>query len=222
MVTEQTKEKIRELKQEFRAHMNGMASTAMRNAGIGYRLNFGIELPRLREIASGFEPDHELAQELWKEDIRESMIVATLLQPIDTFYPEIADIWVERIHTYEMAGIASMNLFQRLPYASEKSFQWMASDNEFVQACGYHTVILLMRQNPLSDRSAEEMVDHAVFTLSWASNPAPLRAVAWKALQQFALTSPNASAYVVDRMKLAGFDQTDELRAYLDYLGGEE
>ena len=46
-MTERTKEKIRLLKQEFRANMNGMASASMRDAGIAYRVNFGIELPRL-------------------------------------------------------------------------------------------------------------------------------------------------------------------------------
>ena len=61
----------------------------------------------------------------------------------ETFYPEIADIWAESINTAEMAGMASVNLFQHLPYALEKAFQWMASDQLYVQVCGYHTIIHL-------------------------------------------------------------------------------
>ena len=34
-------------------------------------------------------------QALWKENIRECKILAGMLQPVETFYPEIADIWVE-------------------------------------------------------------------------------------------------------------------------------
>ena len=221
-MTERTKEKIRLLKQEFRANMNGMASASMRDAGIAYRVNFGIELPRLKAIAKEFEPDHELAQELWKEDVRESKIVATLLQPVETFYPEIADIWAESINTAEMAGMASVNLFQHLPYALEKAFQWMASDQLYVQVCGYHTIIHLMRRGDLSDRLAEELVDHALCTMSWPSNPFLLRDIAWKALRQFAGLSESRAREVVIAMQDAGFDRTAELRPYLEYLEGEE
>ena len=43
--------------------------------------------------------------------------MAAMLQPIDTFYPEIADIWVEDIQNIEIAELTCMNLFQHLPYA---------------------------------------------------------------------------------------------------------
>lgn len=43
----------------------------MREKGLVYKLNFGVELPRIKGIAAGYEKDHSLAQALWKEDIRE-------------------------------------------------------------------------------------------------------------------------------------------------------
>lgn len=221
-MTERTKETIRQLKQEFHANMNGVASSAMRGAGIGYRVNFGIELPRLQAIASEYEPDHELAQELWKENVRESKILATLLQPLDTFFPEIADIWVESITTEEMAGIASANLFCRLPYASDKAFQWIASDGLYVQMCGYHTLIRLMRQADLSDRSADELLDQIICMLTWRDNPSSLRQIAWKALLQFASISVSRQQDTIAAMKDAGFDREDDLRPYLEYLEGME
>ncbi|WP_443680567.1 DNA alkylation repair protein, partial [Phocaeicola coprocola] len=85
-------ETIKDIKSKFRLFMNGMVSQSMREKGMEYKLNFGIEYPRIKEIAAGYEPDHELAQALWKENIRECKILAGLLQPADTFYPEIADI----------------------------------------------------------------------------------------------------------------------------------
>ena len=62
-------------------------------------------------IAEGYEKNHDLAQALWKENIRECKIMAAMLQPIDTFYPEIADIWVEDIQNIEIAELTCMNLF---------------------------------------------------------------------------------------------------------------
>ena len=64
---------------------------------------------------------------LWKEDIRECKILAGLLQPVDSFLPEIADIWVENIRNIEIAELTCMNLFQYLPYAPAKSFHWIAA-----------------------------------------------------------------------------------------------
>ena len=63
-------------------------------------------------IAEGYEKNHDLAQALWKEDIRECKIMAAMLQPVDTFYPEIADIWVESIRNIE---IAELDLYESFP-----------------------------------------------------------------------------------------------------------
>lgn len=129
-------EQLKEIKTQLRLSMNGAVSQSMREKGLIYKLNFGVELPRIKAIAEGYEKDHSLAQALWKEDIRECKILAGLLQPVDSFFPEIADIWVESIQNIEIAELTSMNLFQHLPYAPAKSFQWIADEREYVQTCG--------------------------------------------------------------------------------------
>ena len=90
-------EQLKEIKTQLRLSMNGAVSQSMREKGLVYKLNFGVELPRIKSIAAAYEKDHALAQALWKEDIRECKILAGLLQPVDSFLPEIADIWVENI-----------------------------------------------------------------------------------------------------------------------------
>ena len=104
-------EQLKEIKTQLRLSMNGAVSQSMREKGLVYKLNFGVELPRIKAIAEGYEKDHSLAQALWKEDIRECKILAGLLQPVDSFFPEIADIWVENIQNIEIAELTSMNLF---------------------------------------------------------------------------------------------------------------
>ena len=162
-----TNETIREIKAQFRLFMNGVASHSMREKGLDYRLNFGIELPRLKEIALGYEKNHSLAGELWKENIRECKILATLLQPVETFLPEIADIWVEDIRQPEIAELLCMNLFQYLPYASIKAFQWMADEREYFQVCGFLTLArLFMKGRYLNERAENEFLDQAIATLN--------------------------------------------------------
>ena len=155
----ETQETIKEIKKQFRLFMNGVVSQSMREKGLDYKLNFGIELPRIKEIAAKFEKNHDVAQALWKENIRECKIMAGLLQPVDTFYPEIADIWIEDMHYPEMAELTVMNLFQHLPYASDKVFEWMASEGEYFQMCGYLLMArLLMRGCELNERAENEFL----------------------------------------------------------------
>ena len=104
------KEQLKDIKTQLRLSMNGAVSQSMREKGLVYKLNFGVEIPRIKMIVEGYEKNHDLAQALWKEDIRECKIMAAMLQPVDTFYPEIADIWVESIRNIEIAELTCMNL----------------------------------------------------------------------------------------------------------------
>ena len=168
-------ETIKDIKGQFRLFMNGVVSQSMREKGLDYKLNFGIELPRLKEIASRYEKNHEVAQALWKENIRECKILAGMLQPVETFYPEIAKL-------------TCMSLFQHLPYASEKAFEWMADDREYFQLCGFMLMArLLMNGNQLTERSEAEFLDQAMATLQ--SEGVLTRKAAATALKKFAVQS---------------------------------
>lgn len=155
-----TEETIREIKKELRASMNGILSAKMREAGMPYKLSFGVELPRLEMIAREFQPDHRLAQQLWNENIRECKLLAAMLMPKDSFCPEIADIWIEEISTAEVAQVLVMQLFSHLPYAPAKAFEWIATDDEMKQLCGYLIIArLLINGAQFNEHSIEELKD---------------------------------------------------------------
>jgi 3-methyladenine DNA glycosylase AlkD len=143
--------------------MNGVLSQSLREKGLQYRLIFGIELPRLREIAAGYEPNHELAQALWKEDIRECKILAGYLQPSNTFDPELADFWMESVHNTELADYLSMILFRRLPYASQKAFEWIASGERMKMYTGFRLMshLFTILGTEMNERSRNEFIDQA-------------------------------------------------------------
>ena len=48
-------ELIKDIKKQFRLYMNGVVSQSMREKGLDYKLNFGIEVPRIKEIAAKYE-----------------------------------------------------------------------------------------------------------------------------------------------------------------------
>jgi hypothetical protein len=185
------KDTIIQIKKELRANMNGIASEAMGRKSEDYRVNFGVEIPRLHNIATEFQPSHELAQQLWKESVRECRILATILQPVDSFLPEIADICVEDIRTLELAQVAILNLFSRLPYASDKVFQWIASEREITQQCGYLTLCHIMRKGEMNERSADEFIDQAL--TAYAGGSMMLQRTLMRAFAIFAENNPSAA-----------------------------
>lgn len=177
-------EQLKDIKTQLRLSMNGAVSQSMREKGLVYKLNFGVELPRIKGIAASYEKDHALAQALWKEDIRECKILAGLLQPVDTFLPEIADIWVDTMPTVEIAELTSMNLFQHLPYAPAKAFRWIADECELAQVCGFLTIArLLQKKGDMEDRVANEFLDQAVS--SFLAGSYSVRSSVMAALRRF-------------------------------------
>lgn len=183
-------ETIKEIKSKLRLYMNGMISQSMRDKGMDYKLNFGIEYPRIKEIAAEYEPNHELAQALWKENIRECKIMAGLLQPTESFYPEIAEIWIEDMHYPELAEYTVMNLFQRLPYAPDIVFRWMADDREYFQLCGFLLMSrLLMKGMKLDEQTEDEFIDQTFTALE--SESLQIRKAAATALRKFGNRSRN-------------------------------
>ena len=155
-------QQVKEIKQSFRQIMDGAIAASMRSKGIDYKLNWGASLPRLKEKAEELGMNYELAIALWKENVRECKILATLLMPINQMLPEVCDIWMEQIPTQEIAEQASFNLWQHLPYAPEKAYQWIASDKELYQLCGFHVLTrIFMRGQEPNERGINEMLDQA-------------------------------------------------------------
>lgn len=197
--------------------MNGMVSQSMREKGMEYKLNFGIEYPRIKEIAAGYEPDHELAQALWKENIRECKILAGLLQPADTFYPEIADIWIEGMDYPELAEYTVMNLFQRLPYESEVVFRWMADEREMFQLCGFLLMArLLMKGEKLNERAEAEFLDQACTAVE--GDCGPVQKAASVALRKYAHQSRENKRTVSKQLGIWAKSEKPAVRALAEEI----
>lgn len=103
----------------FRQLRNGEVVDNLAIQGIKYRLAWGLESYRLREIANEHEPSVELAEALWEESARESKMLATRLYPIDQMTIDKALAWISVIEYTEIADQICMNLLSRLPFAEQ-------------------------------------------------------------------------------------------------------
>ncbi len=179
-----TQQEILDIKKDLRASMNGILSARMRVAGMPYKLVFGVELPRLQGIAEQFAPSRPLAQALWNENIRETRLLACLLMPPQEFTPDLADIWGEEIPTAEVAQVMATHLMPKAPGACGHAFEWIASDSEMKQLCGFLCIARLLQQDsPVEERSLGELENQAQALMDTASpslRKAIAAALAWK------------------------------------------
>ena len=196
---------VKDIKQSFRLMMDGAVAQSMRDKGLNYHLNWGATIPRLQAKAdelknrsssarsqgeksqsSNFKfQSSKLAIELWKENVRECKILATMLMPPEEILPEVVDIWQEQIPSQEIAEQLAFNLYQHLPFAAEKAYQWIASDKEYDQLCGFHVLSrLFMNGQEPNERGINEYLDQALCALQ---GPYPsVRKAALQSLQRFA------------------------------------
>lgn len=204
-MTEDTHEKLKRIKQSFRLRMNGVASQSMREKGANYKINWGINLMELRQMANDYGKDYSLAIELWKEDIRECKILATLIMPADKMLPEIVELWMEQTPTQEIAEMAAFNLYQHLNYAPLLAYQWVASDKDIYQVCGFQLLSRLFAngQEP-NERGINEFLDQAITALQVDNSG--VRHAALNCLQRFADLGEEYEKVTQGALKSAGFN----------------
>lgn len=117
--------------------MNGEVSDSMISKGVNYKKNFGVEIPRLRHIATRFPESVELADKLWESRVREMMILAIYLHPVNEFDMEKADKWMQEINQIELIEQYCMYLLSKLSFATELAVRWVNADEEIKKIAGF-------------------------------------------------------------------------------------
>ncbi len=157
-------ELIRNIRTDLRLAMNGVVSSSMRDKGVDYKMNFGVDIPRIKEIAEKYEPSSVLANELWKLDVRELKILSTMLYPLDEFNKQKADEWANEIPNQEIRENLCRNLLQELSYADELVQEWTASANESLRLTGFwlYTRLMLIGAKVVKRIDALPIVERAL------------------------------------------------------------
>lgn len=132
---------IRDIRKRCRMAMNGIASASMRGYGLNYKLNFGVSIQKIKEIAARYESDKDLAETLWLDGTRELKILATLLYPTEQFTIETANRWVAQIPNQEIREQICVNLFQTTDFADEVGLEWINSEDYNVRSTGYWLLV---------------------------------------------------------------------------------
>jgi hypothetical protein len=161
-MTDDIKEKLKEIKQSFRLMMNGPASQSMRNKGLAYKLNWGVPVTALKVKARDYGKDYDLAIALYKEDVRECKILATMIMPPERMPREVTDVWMEQNDSQEIVEQMVLNVLQYVDYAPALAYEWIANDRQLYKIGGYHLLSrIFMRGDTPDERGINEYLDQA-------------------------------------------------------------
>jgi hypothetical protein len=138
------KSTLYEIKKLLRLRMNGAVSASMRKSGLDYKLNYGLDATNIREIASRYQPDADLADTLWKESSRECKILGTLLHPKEDFSTLKADLWLQGCTVFELTEQYCFNLLQHVNFAPDKAREWTQNESPSVREAGYILALRLL------------------------------------------------------------------------------
>lgn len=131
-----TLEKLLEIKALIKHHMNGEIADNMRKEGIVYKVNYGVSIPEIQQIAKKYKDDHELALELYSEEIRECKIIASIIDDPEKITGEQIDDWSNDFDNPEIVEQVCGNLIWKSEYALSRSIEWCLSDDELLQKAG--------------------------------------------------------------------------------------
>ena len=206
--------------------MNGVISTSMRQKGMNYKLIFGVPIPEIKHIAAAHEPDAELARALWKEDVREMKILATLLFPAGSMTQEEALAWMREIPYPEIAEQCCNNLFPTVEQPDQLALKFLADKKSpFGRMCGFLLWAQLFKKNLAVEKSRVEAflaectctihpdVEAGATESSWQEKQAAVQA-----LKFFGRLSPANAQDALSVIAEDGKPETEELKAYYDDL----
>lgn len=161
------KQIFNQVKQQFFAMRNGAVAEQMRTRGLNYKLNLGLNLPQVAEIAQEYsarlgsdEDRAELAQMLWdNEGTRCSRLMAPMLMPPAMMDADRALRWALEAQTTEVADVLCHRLLRHLTFAPSLADRLVNMPLEMPHYTGLRLVLNLLLLNRYPAPQAKALAD---------------------------------------------------------------
>lgn len=136
----------------LKSHYNAQAVEGMARFGITPGKVYGVSMPELTELATEIGKDHLLAQKLWEEGIRETRILAAMIDDPKLVTEAQMDTWASEFDCWEVCDQSCMKLFKKTKFAYDKAVEWSARNEEFVKRAGFVLIACLA----IADKKADD------------------------------------------------------------------
>ncbi len=112
----------------------------------------GVTTPDIRKLAREIGKDHRLALDLWKINIHEARVLATMIDHPRHVTEEQMEEWIKDFDGWGICDHACGNLFDKTPFAYRKASEWSSRKKEYEKRAGFALVAYLA----VHDKKAED------------------------------------------------------------------
>jgi 3-methyladenine DNA glycosylase AlkD len=124
---------------ELRRRADPSRKPGMARVGIDVSHALGVSMPHLRAIAKTSGTDQRLAIDLWRTEIHEARMLATLVADPEAMSVELMDAWAADLASWDVCDAAA-DLFGRTAVATRTIRSWAASPEGFVKRCAFSMI----------------------------------------------------------------------------------
>jgi len=124
----------------------------MAQFGIDTEHALGVSILHIRRVAREIGTNHELAINLWKTNIHEARILASIIEDPNKVTSDQMDAWANDFNSWDLCDQCCMNLFCKTRFAYSKAIIWAENEKEFVRRAGF----VLMAALAVHDKKAED------------------------------------------------------------------
>jgi len=146
---------------KLRSHANPKNVEGMARFGINPKNTLGVNVPIMRKMAKEIKRDHALAQQLYKTQIHEARILASMIDEPKLVSEKQMDAWICDFDSWDVCDQTCMNLFWQTPFAYTKAVEWSKREKEFEKRAGFALMaVLAWKDKEADDKKIEVFLDH--------------------------------------------------------------
>lgn len=174
---------------------------------------FGVSAPGIRQLASRFGRDHELALALWDTGWYEARVLTAFVDEPKRVTPAQMNRWAGDFDNWAICDALCFHLFDRTPHAWRKVEEWAERREEFVRRAAFSLLAALgvhdkrtgdepfLKSLPLIERAATDDRHIVKKGVSWAlrvlgKRDATLHSAALRTATRLSESSDAASQWV--------------------------
>lgn len=121
-------------------------SSRLKNMG-KYGINttnaIGVSVTELRNFSRIIGKNHDLALTLWKTEIHESRMLATLIDIPGKVTEKQMEEWVLDFNSWDLCDQCCNNLFGKTEFAQKKIKEWSRRQEEFVKRAAFSLIAVI-------------------------------------------------------------------------------
>lgn len=103
----------------------------------------GVSVYEIRRIAKKIGKNHKLALELWKTNIHEARVLASMVDEPEKVTEKQMEKWVGDFKSWDLCDQVCLNLFDKTPFAYKKVNEWSKREEEFVKRTAFALIAVI-------------------------------------------------------------------------------